>query len=763
MRRHWIRGTLAASAMLVTLSCQRDQLFEPGDATPDHPEVEAIAVRVEVDVEQGTVRQLTRPSTGPGGPSLAILGGNEVGITVGNLVRSAPVNNKVTVTFDAAVTNRLTSSSLVPSTWPASTSGAGLLLFPFRVTQVVGGTAGQVVAGAEWNGDGSAGSGAPRNFFNDFGCGSTATTSDCFRWEQYPAPLGPGETTAAQKVGFTLPKAITSFQVLLVLAANVSSDLPAVAAIAVTPSSIVMNDGFPVSVAAVALGALNQPLPWATLTWTTADITAVEFQSGGSLVGTITGSSQVVHGRKVGATSFTVRSGGISVVVPVDIQVNTVALVQLLAPSSMTVGDQAQGDARVKDHSGQIIPGLLPTWSTTDPNVITVDQNGLITAAGVGTADVSATAGTQSAAVTITVTAVPLASISGTVNDLDGRPVADATVAAGAHTTQTDGAGAYTLSVPAGSYRVTAEKLGVCSLASLLSSPTPGQAITLPFQLDCPFQMSGVVSVRHTYPGSFPGSLAVSATALFPGGSTITIPIQPDGSFSAPLVTEPQGWNTMSYDFSLTGVPGGCAALPGFQSGGLHQQGSRGSSPASLEVTCGPITVTVMVDDGGSNLGNPQALIGATVTLATVSGVTDGQGRATITLPAAAVTTSPSLDLTAAGCIHGWSYNFGFLDLLPGDVTTVTIHVTCGSTGAFEGTIRTALGNPVPNIRVFAAGHTAVTDANGHWGIAGLPAGPINVLRLDTPAGCPGPNPILAAVIVNFTIPVNETMACSTF
>src|SRR5262249_28162139 len=162
-----------------------------------------------------------------------------------------------------------------------------------------------------------------------------------------------GESTAPQKVGFTLPKAITSFVALLVLAADISDDLPPVARIAVTPSSYLMNDGFPASFSAAAYDAADHPLTWATLKWTTADITAFEFQYGGALGGVITGASQVVHGRKVGQTSFTVSSGGVSVVVPVNIQVNTVALVQLTTPrSTISVGDQIQGDARVKDHSG---------------------------------------------------------------------------------------------------------------------------------------------------------------------------------------------------------------------------------------------------------------------------------------------------------------------------------------------------------------------------------------------------------------------------
>ena len=536
MRPFELQRALPIAGLMMALGCQSDHLLDPVDSRPGHPGLEAMAVRLEVNVARGTVRVL--PSAGAtrdsGGPSLSILGSNEVVVATSNLIRSAPVNGKVTVTFDAALTNRLTSASLVPSTFP---TGSGLVLFPFQVTQAIGGNATQVIASSDWNGDGTPGSGTPRNFFNDFGCPSANATADCFRWEQYPAPLGPGETTTAQKVGFTLPKAISSFQVLLVLAADISNDLPAVAAIAVTPPSYVMNDGFPANFAAVAYDDQNHPLPWARLTWTSADITALEFQYGGALVGTISGPSQIVHGRKVGQTSFTVSSGGVSVVVPVDIQVNTVALVQLYTPdSSITAGDQIQGDVRVKDHSGGIIPGFQPTWSTTDPNVITVDQNGLITAVGPGTADVVATAGLQSASVTILVDRLIAGDIAGTMRDLGGQPVKGANVRAtgilGAFNTTTANDGSYLFhNLPIGGqglYIVDWSPPGCVPGVQNRIVLLVGGVVTVDIDVDCPPSVSGVVT---TVQGTLPAGLTVE---LKPngGGSNRIGTVQADGSYA---------------------------------------------------------------------------------------------------------------------------------------------------------------------------------------------------------------------------------------
>lgn len=384
----------------------------PASAGPP-PELSTTAIRLDVDLEQGTVRVVSpEAATAPGMPRAnAMLGSNEITATTSNLTRSAPgafQPGKVRVQFDVAITNRLTSATLVPSTFIGTPAAAGLLLFPYRVTQVTGGTAAQVVASVDWNGDGSAGSGAPRNFFNDFGCTTAGGLSDCFRWEQFASPLYAGATTSAQRVGFDMPKGVTSFQVLLILAADISSDLPAVARLAVTPASYTMADGYSATFSAVAYDALNNPLPWATIHWTSGDPTAVQFQYGSALVNSIAGPSVVVHGRKVGQATFTASSGGITTTVPIDIQVNTIVLVQLYLPdSSLVVGDQVQGDARVKDNSGGIVPGFLPTWSTSDPNVATVDASGLVTAMGPGSATITATAAAASGSVEITVAALP--------------------------------------------------------------------------------------------------------------------------------------------------------------------------------------------------------------------------------------------------------------------------------------------------------------------------------------------------------------------
>jgi hypothetical protein len=56
-----------------------------------------------------------------------------------------------------------------------------------------------------------------------------------------------------------------------------------------------------------------------------------------------------------------------------------------------------------------------------------------------------------------------------------------------------------------------------------------------------------------------------------------------------------------------------------------------------------------------------------------------------------------------------------------------------------------------------------ITDANGHWGLAGLQAGLTQVTWLDQVAGCPSSVPMTAAVINYMTIAVNEVLTCNSF
>jgi len=61
--------------------------------------------------------------------------------------------------------------------------------------------------------------------------------------------------------------------------------------------------------------------------------------------------------------------------------------------SLAVIGDTVRLDAEVRDQKGDAITSVTVSWSTLDPAVATVDNDGLVTAAAVGTARIAASTG----------------------------------------------------------------------------------------------------------------------------------------------------------------------------------------------------------------------------------------------------------------------------------------------------------------------------------------------------------------------------------
>ena len=70
------------------------------------------------------------------------------------------------------------------------------------------------------------------------------------------------------------------------------------------------------------------------------------------------------------------------------------------------VGATVQLTAEVRDRSGQPVAGAAVAWMSGDPSVAAVNPGGLVTAAGNGTATITATAGTATGAAMVTVAQV---------------------------------------------------------------------------------------------------------------------------------------------------------------------------------------------------------------------------------------------------------------------------------------------------------------------------------------------------------------------
>src|SRR5262249_3402852 len=162
-------------------------------------------------------------------------GGDAVRLIPSNFQASAVgafIPGKVRVTFDVTIENKLTGINLITPTWPTPPA-QGVMLIPLEqvVTTTPGGTTGgdgneilvelasygQVTASVDWDGTGTAGSGAPFNFFNDADC-SQATSNDCFRWRAFVSPvLSSPATSESHKIGFDLDPTVGQFRARMIV------------------------------------------------------------------------------------------------------------------------------------------------------------------------------------------------------------------------------------------------------------------------------------------------------------------------------------------------------------------------------------------------------------------------------------------------------------------------------------------------------------------------------------------------------------------
>jgi hypothetical protein len=220
---------LATLLLFPLVQCQENSITGPG--TRDIPEnIRATAIKLRVDVSAKTVTQLG-PSPNSD-LSFSLVGSDGVSVQSSNMTQTPLGKNKVLVRFDVAITNSLNNVTLIRPTLPVPPAGtSGILLFPFQANVVTG--SGNVVASTDWDG-------SPFNFFNDLSCKSAAG-SDCFRWEEFPAPLAAGAQSDAHTVGFELDKSVTTFDVVMLLAADLQNVPPAPASIALSQRSVTLE------------------------------------------------------------------------------------------------------------------------------------------------------------------------------------------------------------------------------------------------------------------------------------------------------------------------------------------------------------------------------------------------------------------------------------------------------------------------------------------------------------------------------------------
>ncbi len=208
---------------------------------------EPLAFTADINLRAGRVTIAPPAAAGPGVPTLSLEGPAQpiLSLLGAEAVRLVPSNyqasqvgafapNKIRVTFDVTIENKLPYVALTTPTWPQPPA-VGVILFPldYVVTttpgDVTGGggngviveqpVAGAIVPSVDWNGTGATGSGSPFSFFNDVGC-TAATSDECFRWEAYDLTIQPTSGSSTRTVGFDIDASVAQFRTRMIVAAD---------------------------------------------------------------------------------------------------------------------------------------------------------------------------------------------------------------------------------------------------------------------------------------------------------------------------------------------------------------------------------------------------------------------------------------------------------------------------------------------------------------------------------------------------------------
>src|SRR5713226_2973034 len=271
--------------------------------------------------------------------------------------------------------------------------------------------------------------------------------------------------------------------------------------IAVTPRDVTLFPNQTTDVTAVGFTAAGDTAMGISVSWSV---------TGGTIIDTSTNSGRhygrYKSGTQLGKYKVAATSSGTSDTAAVTVTQVPVATVAVTpAAASTTVGQAVQLTATPRDSTGAPLSGRTVTWASSNPGVATVNVSGLVTGAAAGSATITATSEGKSGTSAITVTSVPVASITvspasanvlvgqtvqliATPKDASGNPLSGRTVTWASNNTSvaTVSSSGLVTGATAGSATVTATsegQSGTSAVTVVLPNPadsTLGAALPLP-------------------------------------------------------------------------------------------------------------------------------------------------------------------------------------------------------------------------------------------------------------------------------------------
>ncbi|HEY9225611.1 MAG TPA: Ig-like domain-containing protein [Gemmatimonadaceae bacterium] len=453
--------------------------------------------------------------------------------------------------------------------------------------------------------------------------GRPITGTDIFWSVQNPAIATISSAGVVSGVALGSTQAAASVNGKSGIATITVSKIP-VASVVVTPPQVDASPGDRARLSATVYDATQNPLGDRAITWSTSNAAVATVDSSGMVTAVNTGSATI--------TATADGKNGTATVTVAQASVATIAVTP--SPLSMTVGQQTQLTATLKDVAGSVLTGRTVTWSSANTGIATVSAEGVLAAVAAGSTTITATSEGKSGTVAVTISNVAVGSVvvqpqgpsivrgssvqlSVTVRDVNGDIAADRVVT-------------WTSSAPA---------QAIVSPTGVVTGIAPGVVIITATSEE----KSGTTSVTVTQPPV--GSVTVAPSSVtVPTSKTATLTATVRDVLGGIVTNVPVAWS--SSNPAIASVSAG--VVTGVAAGTATIQATSGGKSGSSSITVLPVPVSsVVVQPSTASLAAGSTTQLTAVTKDSAGGVLTGRSLSWASSNPAAATVSVTGLVTA--------------------------------------------------------------------------------------------------------------------
>jgi len=483
-----------------------------------------------------------------------------------------------------------------------------------------------------------------------------------------------------------------------------------VATVTVSPAAVNLQPGQTSPLTATLRDANGNVLTGRTVSWS----------SDNGAVATVSGTG-LVTAAGAGTATITATSEGKSGTASVTVSSIPVASVTVSpTTASLTVGQTVQLTATPKDANGNALTGRPVTWSSNNGSVATVSATGLVTAAGAGSATITALSEGKSGTAAITVTA-PTGQLA--IGDS-----VQATTATWVRNISQPPADPSTGTPPSVIGTQSAGARGVVDSGPVLNT-TPGGDGAIRYHVLFASAPSGWVV--QEYLAKIVPTVPVASVTVTPTsagvlqGQTVQLTATPKDANGNPLTGRTIGWSssantiaTVNSSGLVTGVgPGGPVTIT------ATSEGQSGTATVTVtvapvaSVTVTPSSATVAIGQTVQLTATPKDANGNPLTGRAISWSSSDNNVATVNssgLVTGVVAGSVTITATSEGQSGTASITVSGVPVATVAVTPPSASVQAGQTQQLTATLKDANGNVLTGRTVtWSSNNTTVASVNG--------------------------------------------------